>query len=230
MRDANGNLDIVDGSSHSVVVVDRSGRSIRSIGFVPGTWVQRVAADDRGGVSILFHDQDGTFVERRDSSYAFVYQIDVSEPCPSNPIASDVADVAIDGEGNVWVADLTGCGAAYRLRKYSPDGAVLGKFERVGQFDAATIESAPQRLLLVADLFASGATIYAILGSTNREAVFEVDAWDLSGSYLGRSPLPGPKEPMLQATVHDDQAFIVDTLGGQSISVLSLTQLKSRSQ
>jgi len=225
-RDVNGNLAVADSARHRLAVFATDGRLLRSVSFPATTRVERLAISSHGELIVLTHNEHGARLRRFDARYRELSSFDVTAPCPDNPLASAELDLAVDRHDDLWIAERTGCGEDYRLRKYDSGGALLGSWQRAsGQFDARTIATTPHTLLLVADIFTDGNELFVILGATSETGTLEVDVWNLSGSLLRRSELRGPGAPMVRAVAYDGEVFVADTLGKQRISVVASTDL-----
>ncbi|MEK7216315.1 MAG: 6-bladed beta-propeller, partial [Chloroflexota bacterium] len=137
--DRSGNVFVADSRANKVVKFDAAGRLVAQTGRLgtgDGEFTEPwgVAVDKSGNVYVAdtwnhriqkFDDQL-RFV-RRWGSYGNVSGAALSSQTPINFFGP--RDVAVDGEGNLWVTDT----GNKRVQKFSPDGAPLGVFGAPGR-------------------------------------------------------------------------------------------------
>ena len=230
--DANGNLVVPDRTDNSLRVIATSGALVETYPLSGDPdikpLIQRLARSPDGTLNVAIHDETGTHVRRFDSGYNVLSSFNVEGSCPSNPVASYLVDLDVDDAGNIWIADLAGCGSQYELRKYAPDGTLLGAWQHSSGLpeDHATFDYATGRsttLHGIADIFAAGSNLYVVVAVGLEDGV-DVDVWTTSGEWLRRSAVSGP-QPTARAIVNGADVLFVDTYGSKAVHRVNLSDL-----
>ena len=156
--DSQGNLYVADIMNHRVQKFDAAGKFVAQVGGNgegEGQFTEPwgLAVDGEGNVYVA--DSFNHRIQKFDPDLNFLLAFGKSASNLDDP-EPDVfwgpRDVAVDADGNIWVAD-TGTG---RMVKYGPDGSLIQPFgdlgEGPGQFKELTsIEIAPGGDIFVAD-------------------------------------------------------------------------------
>lgn len=126
--DASGLVYVADAANRRVSVYTQSGSYVRTIGG-PGTGPGQFTGDLRGlsinrSTGLVYVvDAAGSEVDVFTTSGSYVRSIGSEGPGPGQ-FADGGRECALDGDGNLWVADY----GAYRIEKFSPTGSFLGAF------------------------------------------------------------------------------------------------------
>jgi uncharacterized protein (TIGR03663 family) len=134
--DGEGNLFVADSQNHRIQKFDSEGQFLDVWGTAGGGEGQfnepwGIAVDGEGNIYVA--DTWNHRIQKFDANLEFVTTwggpfLDVGAREPEPLELFGPRDIAIDGEGSVWVTDT----GNKRVLKFSPDGDVLGAFGREG--------------------------------------------------------------------------------------------------
>ena len=126
--DSAGNVYVADAANRRVSVFTSGGSYLRTIGG-PGTGAGQFAGDlrglsvDRVNNRVFVVDAAGSEVDVFTTSGTYLRSIG-SEGFGPGQFADGGRECALDGSGNLWVADY----GAYRFERFSPEGVFMGAY------------------------------------------------------------------------------------------------------
>jgi uncharacterized protein (TIGR03663 family) len=180
--DGDGNLYVADSGNHRVQKFDAEGKFIAEVGSSgkgEGQFNEPwgVAVDSQGNLYVA--DTWNNRIQKFDRDLKFVTQWGKPASDLTNPKPYDFwgpRDVAIDPQGNVWVADTGTC----RVLKFTSDGTFLASFGKCGSEPGQLREPVGIEIAANGDIFVADAwnsRIQRFDSQLNPVAQFPTPGW-----------------------------------------------------
>lgn len=222
-KDSNGDLVVADETGPSLLVYSVAGTLLNTVPIVAGSWLQKIALSS-SALNVLVAGIQGNEILRYDSSYNLVSSFNVHNPCTTNR-SLPMASMAVDGAGNIWVADHEACGTNYTARKYNSTGNLLLSIERPSQYPAEQLDPNHGTVAVVAEIFSANGEIFVLLGLGAADGSIRADVWTEAGVFVRQTTIPNVGIAGLRARVKSGDVYFLDGYGSRTVTSTPLGNL-----